>query len=115
MRRYSAGLLLLILLISGCNIDNRARLIIDNQSPCGSITITLTDTTTQQVNTIKAPMNERTEIEVRSDVFYQYVIDFPSGGVTSEKLRCTLVDSGRLRVPVGTAQTFVLRAKTPTP
>jgi hypothetical protein len=107
--------LILLLTFTACNTDTRARVVIDNQSPCGTITVTLTDTTTQQVSTVKAPANERTEIVVIPDVFYRYVIDFPSGGRNADSLRCTLVDSGQLRVPAGSAQTFVLRAETPTP
>jgi hypothetical protein len=111
----TGSFLLLLIMLCGCNTDSRARVVIDNQSPCGSITITLTDSETQQVKTVKAPQNDRTEIELRPDVYYRYVIDFPSGGRNADNLRCTLVDSGQLRVPAGTAQTFVLRAETPTP
>ena len=106
---------LIVFLTSGCLRDNRARVIFDNQSECGTITATLTDTTTGEVKRVDVPIGKRVEVEVKPDVFYQYLVDFTSAGRTTDDRRCVSVKSGRVSVPAGTSQTFALAAETPVP
>jgi hypothetical protein len=113
----SIGLVMIGIIVSvaGCNTDRRARVIFDNQSPCGPITVTLTDTTTQQKRNVKVPISQRIEVELTAAVFYDYVVDFTTANKTSDNLKCTAVESGKVQVPAGTVQTFALRAETPVP
>ncbi len=107
--------LLACLLLSGCVRDNLARVIFDNQSECGTITATLTDTGTGEVKRVEVPVGQRTEVVVRPDVFYDYLVDFTSAGRTPEDYRCVAVRSGKVSVPAGSSQVFALRAETPVP
>ncbi len=115
--RYTRLLLfgMLMVLLAACARDNRARVIFDNQSACGTITVRLTDGETGDIKSTAVPTGQRADIEVRPDVFYDYVVDFTSAGRTADNYRCTAVKSGKVRVPAGTAQTFVLAAETPVP
>jgi hypothetical protein len=106
--------LLICLTLSACQPpDNKSRVVFDNQTACGTITITLTSTITGQEQKVDAPAGQKTSIEVQPNVFYSYVVDFTSAGSTNG-LRCTEVSSGRLAVPSGASQTFVLQAQPPT-
>ncbi len=102
-------------LLAACARDNRARVIFDNQSACGTINVRLTDSETGDIKSTAVPSGQQAEIEVRPDVFYEYLVDFTSAGRTAENYRCTAVKTGKVRVPAGTAQTFVLAAETPVP
>jgi hypothetical protein len=104
----------LSLLAAGCR-DNNARIIFDNKSACGTIRATLTDTVTGDVKQVEVPVNQRVEVVVKPDVFYEYIVDFTAAGRTADNYRCVAVKSGRVRVPAGAAQTFALAAETPTP
>ncbi len=123
LRNPSVRLLLfvvLLLVIVGVVLitrppDNRARVIFDNQSACGTIVVRLTDTESGDIKSTAVPIGQRGEIEVRPDVFYEYLVDFTSAGRTAENYRCTAVKTGKVRVPAGSAQTFVLNAATPVP
>lgn len=112
--------LCLIGLMTGCRtiFDNRARVIIDNQSECGTIPVRLTNTKDKNdIKTDRVPVGERHEIVVAPDVPYEYLIDFTGAGQTSDDYRCTATESGTVKVPAGTSQTFTLDAKraSPTP
>src|SRR5581483_1022541 len=107
-------LMALLLLVVGCR-DNNARIIFDNKSACGTIRATLTDTVTGDVKQVDVPIDQRVEVVVKPDVFYEYIVDFTSAGRTADDYRCVAVKSGRVRVPAGAAQTFALAAETPTP
>jgi hypothetical protein len=104
----------LCLLVVGCR-DNNARIIFDNKSACGTIRATLTDTVTGDVKQVDVPIDQRVEVVVKPDVFYEYIVDFTSAGRTADDYRCVAVKSGRVRVPAGAVQTFALAAETPTP
>jgi hypothetical protein len=102
-------------LTSGCGRDDKARVIFENRSACGTITATLTDTETGEVQQTQVANDQRVELIVRPSVFYEYVVDFTSAGRTAAGLRCTRVSTGRVRVPAGTSQPFILQAETPVP
>jgi hypothetical protein len=117
-RRYLmllAASVTLIVLIAGCTRDNRARVIFDNQSACGTITARLTNTVTGEIKRADVAIGQRVEVEVQPDVFYEYQVDFTSAGRTADNYRCTAFKTGKVRVPAGTSQTFVLAAETPVP
>ena len=103
-----------LLLLTGCS-DGKARVIFDNQSACGTIKATLTNSKTGVANKVDVPVGQRVEVIVDPDVFYNYVVDFTAAGRTSTNQRCIAVESGQVSVPAGTSQTFTLRAETPTP
>jgi hypothetical protein len=105
----------LIGLTVGCARDNRARVIFDNQSACGTIAIRLTNTITGEVKPADVAIGQRVEIEVTPDVFYEYLVDFTSAGRTADNYRCIAAPSGKVKVPAGTSETFVLAAETPVP
>ncbi len=105
----------LMVLTVGCARDNRARVIFDNQSACGTITVRLTNTATDEIKHVDVAISQRVEIEVAPDVFYEYLVDFTSAGRTADNTRCPAVKTGKVRVPAGTSQTFVLAAETPVP
>jgi hypothetical protein len=113
--RYLLLLVVFGALIAGCARDNRARVIFDNQSACGTITVRLTDTATDDIKRVDVAVGQRVEVEVQPDVFYEYLVDFTSAGRTAGNYRCTAVKTGKVRVPAGTSQTFVLAAETPVP
>lgn len=103
-----------LVLVAGCS-DGKARVIFDNQSACGTIRATLTNTKTGVSNKVDVPIGQRVEVIVEPDVFYEYVVDFTAAGRTADNYRCVAVESGQVSVPAGTAQTFTLTAQTPTP
>ena len=107
--------LVVCLLLCGCVRDNLARVVFDNQSLCGTITATLTDSGTGEVKRVEVPVGQRTEVVVRPDVFYDYLVDFTSAGRTPDDYRCVAVRSGKVSVPAGASQTFALKAETPVP
>jgi hypothetical protein len=104
-----------VALVSGCGRDDKARVIFENRSSCGTITATLTDTETGEVKQAQVANDQRVEVIVRPSVFYEYIVDFTSAGRTAAGLRCTRVSTGRVRVPAGTSQPFILQAETPVP
>jgi hypothetical protein len=108
-------LLMLCVLLAGCVRDNLARVIFDNQSACGTIAATLTDTGTSEVKRVQVPVGQRVEVVVRPDVFYDYVVDFTAAGRTPDDFRCLAVKTGKVSVPAGSSQVFALKAETPVP
>ena len=102
-------------ILAGCTVDNRARVVFDNQSDCGTITASLTNSASGQVNKVDVAVGKQVEVEVTPDTFYNYLVDFPSAGTSPDNTSCPDVESGKVRVPAGAAQTFVLRDATPTP
>src|SRR5262245_6940901 len=113
MKRYL--LLILFLLLTSCVRDNLARVIFDNQSACGTISATLTDTETGEVKRVEVPVGKRMEVVVRPDIFYNYLVDFTAAGRTPDDFRCVAVKSGKVSVPAGSSQVFALQAETPVP
>ncbi len=109
------SLLLLGFLLTACLRDDRARVIFDNQSACGTVAASLTNTTTGEVKQVDVPIGQRVEVVVQPDVFYDYVVDFTAAGRTQDDYRCVAVKRGQVKVPAGAAQTFALRAETPVP
>ncbi|MCC7450414.1 MAG: hypothetical protein IT324_23545 [Anaerolineae bacterium] len=116
MKRFVWGGLGLIMLalVAGCN-DGRARVVFSNQSQCGTITASLTNSASGEVSQVRVAIGERTEIIVTPDAYYDYMVDFTSAGRTADDYRCTAVETGKVRVPAGSSQTFTLVAETPVP
>ncbi len=116
MKRFARCTLALIVLalITGCN-DGRARVVFDNKSQCGTITASLTNSVSGEIQRVRVAIGERAEVIVTPDVYYDYMVDFTSAGRTADDYRCTAVETGKVRVPAGSAQTFTLVAETPVP
>jgi len=111
-------LLAFAVMISACT-DNRARIIVDNQSDCPAIAISLTNSKNKAVITDRIGPGTKREYVVDPDVFYHYEFDYTVGGPTKDNYRCTAIKRGDVSVPAGTAQTFTLTSErvppTPTP
>src|SRR5262245_29487076 len=112
--RFGPLLIAVLLMLAGCS-DGKARVVFDNQSACGTIKATLTNSKTGVSNKVDIPIGQRVEVIVEPDVFYNYVVDFTAAGRTADNHRCVAVESGQVSVPAGASQTFTLRAETPTP
>src|SRR6185369_3323264 len=107
MKLSLIGFILGLCLLAGCR-DNQARVIFDNKSTCGTISARLTNSISGEVKTASIPIGQRTEVIVDTDIYYDYVVDFTAAGRTADDYRCTAVESGKVRVPAGTSQTFTL-------
>src|SRR5258708_39422006 len=112
--RLGLILLAVLLVMAGCS-DGKSRVIFDNQSACGTIKATLTNSKTGVANKVDIPIGQRVEVIVDPNEFYNYVVDFTAAGRTGDNQRCVAVESGQVSVPAGASQTFALRAETPTP
>ncbi len=121
-RKFARNLPLMIVLglcvlgISACN-DDRARIIVDNQSQCPAISVKLTNTHTSVVTNDRLGPGTKREYVVEAGVFYHYEFDYTVGGPTQDGYRCTEIKSGEVLVQAGNNQTFTLRSErlTPTP
>jgi hypothetical protein len=116
MKRWGWGALALIVLalLAGCN-DGRARVVFNNQSKCGTISASLTNSVSGEVSKVQVAIGARAEVIVTPDVYYDYMVDFTAAGLTADDYRCTAVETGKVRVPAGSSQTFTLVAETPVP
>jgi hypothetical protein len=108
--------LLIVMVGAGCAGDGKARIVFDNQSACGTIPITLTNSNNPaEIIRAEAPQGKRTEVIVTPNTFYEYFVDFSGAGENPDGFRCTAQQKGKLNVPANSSQTFTLIAQTPVP
>jgi hypothetical protein len=94
--------LLSVLLAASACAPWRALIIFENRSECGgAIAIRLTNERTGEVIRERVADGQQLEIELRSDDWYSYIVDFTAAGRRPDGYRCVALKEGRIRIPQG--------------
>lgn len=106
-------LLMAILFVLAACGSREARVVFNNVSACGAITINLieVDTNTVIVDRESLAQNATRTITLKPDTRYRYEVDFRASGTLSNRTRCTAVESGTVTVPAGSTQSFNLASQ----